>query len=274
MTACGAVANPFSIQKAYADTVSARTARVSFTVAVNQAGSNAGSPMSFGGTGVMNLDGRAMDLNAQLPGGLGTIRIEMLGTTLYMDASGIKRFAGGQGGLPAGKSWIKMDLARLLGPGAMSAAGSATANDPGDLLAQLKAASASGLRNLGTADVDGAQTTHYRMTVDIAKAAAKMAAAPDATPLTKATAAREAHMAPAPVDLWVDAHNLIHPFRMTMHPSSTTTMTETMTLSDFGVPVSIQPPPAAATVDATSLPGFNQGLQSQSAAGAGSATSG
>jgi len=73
--------------------------------------------------------------------------------------------------LPGGKHWIELDLSKL-GKAAGIDLGkllSGSQFQPGDLLGMLKAEGAK-ISKLGSATVDGAATTHYRVTIDMAKA--------------------------------------------------------------------------------------------------------
>lgn len=144
--------------------------------------------------------------------------------------------------LPAGKTWLKLDLAtasKTLGVNASAL----TAQDPTAALAQAQAIT--GLHDLGTATLNGVQTTRYRGSIDVAKL-------PAATrQLLTETSARF-----GPMDVWVGADGYVHRVRVatTAKANGQTAKTVvTMTLSGYGVPVSASPPPAAATVDASTV---------------------
>lgn len=255
LAGCG-TANPFSIQKAYGATVSAKTARVTFKANLTGSGTNSGITAQITGAGVMDLNGHGVDLTAQIPV-VGAIRIEEVGQILYMKLpSGLASSA--RLGLPGGKTWVKIDLAKAVGPNGLGSLDTFGEENPTQLLARLQNASTTGLVRVGQDKVDGVVTTRYRATIDPAREAAKAAAAPSATPMAKALAAQEAKITSLPVNVWVDTNNLLRRVEVNLSIPSGGSIDETMNLYDFGTPVSITPPPPAQTMDASALSGFNQ----------------
>jgi hypothetical protein len=144
--------------------------------------------------------------------------------------------------LPAGKTWLKLDLAtaaKTLGVNASAL----TAQDPTAALAQLRALT--GLTQVGTATIDKIETTHYRGHVDPAKLPA------DTKALVKNSGA-----AFGPVDVWVGADGYVHRVRVRTTATSNGQKARTlvtMTLSEYGEPVSVSVPAAAATADASTV---------------------
>src|SRR4029077_6763614 len=71
--------------------------------------------------------------------------------------------------LPAGKTWIKGDAKSLShsSTGQLSQFGSLAGTDPRDVFAFLKAVSGS-IEAVGTEELRGVETNHYRATVDLA----------------------------------------------------------------------------------------------------------
>lgn len=258
LAACGGTT--FSMVRAYGDTVAARTARVTLDATITIPGPQAaGATIHLTGGGVTDLTTRTGDLTAHVPGA-GPIEERLVGGTMYMHYPSISP----RSGLPAGKTWVSMKLSELCGNS--SALGSAGAADPTSVLSQLRNASTSGLQDLGSASVAGVQTTHYRATLDLAKAAqAKCSSGP----LSGVIAKEASRFHTMPVDVWVDSADRIRQMRIRMDlPIGTATghMDMTVGFSDFGVAVNVVPPDPAETIDMTQLPGFNQALQ---AAGSG-----
>jgi hypothetical protein len=101
---------------------------------------------------------------------------------------------------------------------------------------------------VGTETVDGAATTHYRVTVP---------------PQTFATSGMIAGK-PVPVDVWIDAQHRVRQEKLSVvltadgssasasgSARKTLGMTMTLHLSDFGTPVRVSAPPAGQVTDAT-----------------------
>lgn len=164
------------------------------------------------------------------------------GTTVYVSSQLFSTF------LPAGKQWLKIDLAaagKTLGVDA-SVLGE---QDPAASLAQLKAIT--NVQELGTATVGGVQTTHYRGSIDVSK-----------LPKGSSSVLGQAGASIGPVDVWVGADGYVHRVRVTTKTSTGTGNVAktvlTTTLSRFGEGVVVVTPPASATVDASklSIPGL------------------
>ena len=156
------------------------------------------------------------------------------------------RFAGLP--LPTDKSWIKVDLekaANALGvklPQLQLGGGNPS---PADALAQLRGSKDA--KKLGTATIDGVNTTHYRVTIDLDRALAR------ATPeqrkackeLVRAAKRNGVDVAPTHADVWIGDDDLVRRFSETIGSVGSITMT----FSDYGAPVQIEAPPADETLD-------------------------
>lgn len=155
-----------------------------------------------------------------------------------------------------GKPWL---AATMSGPGSGAAAPFLFAGPhagPADLLTILSGAG-SGMRKLGNATIKGVRVTHYRVTVDAAKAVsrARPAAQPRLRSLLSLVKAKS-----FPADVWVDSRGLVRRIRVRLDlagggkPAGAVT-TETVTFSDFGVPVQVSAPPAADVASMPPVPG-------------------
>lgn len=153
--------------------------------------------------------------------------------------------------IPGGKPWIKLALSKLgkqagLDLGSMLSGGQF---EPTDLLALLRAEGAK-VHKVGAATIDGAATTHYRVTVDLAKALRSKGLA---SPMLKGIAA---HMKSVSDDVWIGKDGLVRRIRaaysMPTLPSSPR-MAMTMNLYDYGAHVTIAAPPSSEVFDATQL---------------------
>jgi hypothetical protein len=155
--------------------------------------------------------------------------------------------------LPGGKHWISLDVSKL-GKSAGLDLGkllSGSELQPGDLLSMLEAEGAT-VQKLGPATVDGSATTHYRVTIDVAKA---LQAKGLTSPLL---AGAVAQMPTVPEDVWIGQDGLVH--RIRIQSQSPLRFGMTMDLYDYGANVTIAAPPGSDVFDATAL--AEQGLGS------------
>jgi len=154
--------------------------------------------------------------------------------------------------IPGGKHWVKLDVSKLGKSAGIDLekllAGSQM--QPGDLLSMLKAEGAK-IRKVGPATVDGAATTHYRATVDLAKAL-------EAKGLTSPLLAGIATQMPkVPEDVWVGKDGLVRRIGLSLGlPQGHMDMR--MDLYDYGADVTIAAPPSSDVFDATAF--AEQGL--------------
>jgi hypothetical protein len=164
--------------------------------------------------------------------------------------------------LPPGKSWVKVDLATAGQSIGVDASGlsQSQAGDPSQTLDYLRGAS-DNITRVGTEDVRGTQTTHYRAVVDLNKAAAQSPTARDAIKSTVKLLGSSTQ----PVDVWVDTDGRVRRMKYTVDLSKSKVPTSaagvpgsvafTLELFDFGVPVQAQLPPPDQVVDLSTLQG-------------------
>ena len=251
--ACGGTS--FSMVRAYGDTVAARTAKVTLDATITIPGpAAAGASIHLTGGGVTDLATRTGDLTVYMPGA-GAIEERMVAGIMYMRYPAVRPGVG----LPAGKTWVSMNFGELCGNASML--GGAGAADPTSVLSQLRNNSTSGLQDLGSATVGGAQTTHYRATVDLAKAVKTKC---PSGPLSAVIAKQAARVPTMPADVWVDSSDRIRQMRISMDmpmASASAHMDMTVGFSDFGVAVNVVPPAPTETIDLTQLPAFSQAMQ-------------
>jgi hypothetical protein len=156
--------------------------------------------------------------------------------------------------LPGGKHWVELDVSKL-GKSAGLDLGkllSGSQLQPSDLLSMLKAEGAQ-VRSLGAATVDGIATTHYRVTIDTAKA---LQAQGLSSPLL---AGATAELPKVPVDAWIGNDGLLRRIRIAAGTAQGR-LDLTMNLSDYGTTVAISAPPSSDVFDATQL--AQQGIPS------------
>jgi hypothetical protein len=158
--------------------------------------------------------------------------------------------------LPGGKHWVELDVSKLgksagLDVGKLLSGGQI---QPGDLLSMLQAEGAK-IRNLGSATVDGDAATHYRVTIDTAKALQTKGLN---SPLLAGAAAE---LPKIPVDAWIGTDGLLR--RITFEAATAQGHVDmTMDLYDYGANVTISAPPSSDVFDATQL--AQQGIPSLS----------
>ena len=173
---------------------------------------------------------------------------------------GYVRFPALDGQLPAGKTWIRGDAD---GP---STSGfdfgeleQFAKSDPRDVLGALRAVT-SEVETVGSEQLRGVETTHYRATVDPARARearerARIGQGPQS--LVDQLSA-QAGVGPFPVDVWLDASGLVRKLSLSVEatePSTSRSSEVSMSfeLWDYGQAVDIELPPASQVVDASSL---------------------
>jgi hypothetical protein len=232
------------------------TAATSSRVAISTTMSGPGVTTTITATGEFDYALRRGVL--QMGGGLapGGVEVRFLPPRIYVriaDAAGMA--------LPSGKSWIEIPLVSqanaslpFLPPGDVNAS-------PMDLLSALTAI-ASNVTNLGSATVRGVVVTHYRVTVDLAKAEAHQQ--PQARAEFHAFA-RSLNATTLPVDVWVDGQAMVRRLAVSLPmPSGYGTpaglrLSEAVDFYDFGVPVLVSAPPASEVISANE---FSQSMAS------------
>jgi hypothetical protein len=161
--------------------------------------------------------------------------------------------------LPAGKTWIKGDAKTLAGAdaGQLKQFGSFAGTDPRDVLGLLKAVSGS-ITAVGSDKIRGVQTNHYRATIDTAKLEQLVPAAQRQSLGGLDQAARQAGVTALPVDVWVDADQLVRQVSIDLDAKQSGTgmpvkASLVVELNDYGTPLELNLPPADEVVDAATL---------------------
>jgi hypothetical protein len=257
LAACGggASASATLLRDAPKRTTDARTARME--VAVDQSGAKgqqAAAPIK--------IDGEA-DFSARR--GHMLIDLSQLGLpgppidAVFDNAMVYEKFPPALGAaLPPGKSWVKVDLAsagKSVGAAGLS---QAQAGDPSQTLDYLRGVTGNVAR-VGTDEIRGTHTTHYRTTVDLKKAAEQSPTARDRINSTIKLLGSSAQ----PLDVWIDAQGRVRRINYTVDlskskattPSIPGSATFTLDLFDFGVPVQATVPPADQIADLSALSG-------------------
>jgi hypothetical protein len=132
-----------------------------------------------------------------------------------------------------GKAWVRLDAKEFTK--GMESGAAPTTTDPLSMFEQLAAVDAE-IEQVGTEEIRGVTTTHFRTRLDLTKSPVQPKVAPTG-PLLEA-------LRNVPVDVWLDDHDRPRRQRMTFAlgagGGSFTTTTEAY---DFGTPVDIEIPP-------------------------------
>jgi hypothetical protein len=177
---------------------------------------------------------------------LGGEEVRYLPPRIYVE------FAGAVGPpIPAGKSWVEISLPSQAAGGSVGFLPLGGVNaSPMDLLSALTAV-ASNVIDLGPATIRGVAVTHYRVTVDLAKAAAHLQAEASADFRSFASSLGSSTL---PVDVWVDGQARVNRIAITLPMPSGSGMpagfrlAEAADFYDFGIPVQVSPPPASEVI--------------------------
>jgi hypothetical protein len=163
--------------------------------------------------------------------------------------------------LGAPTPWIKIDPATV--PGMAGQLGSLTGgqSDPTGSMTMLYGLI--DVEEIGADTIDGAQATHYRASFDLSKALEQIPAAHREAlqqaidGLRRQTGGQD--LTDMPIDIWVDSDGYLKRLQYLLElpdgatGSSGGSFGMTMTLSNVGAPVDIQPPPADQVTDILDL---------------------
>jgi len=187
-------------------------------------------------------------------GGVPEMETVMIDTVMYMKMEGLEEQLGAE--------WVKFDLAEVgkgmgvdfeqlmqLGQGS-----------PAEQLDYLRAMA--DLEEVGTEQIDGVETTHYKGVVDLRKY-------PDAVPESEREEARRSvdklielsGDATTPTEVWIDDESLVRRQKMTMtqtKPAKSTTKMD-IRFTDFGKSVSIEAPRGAKDITDLAKDSIEQG---------------
>ena len=245
-----------AVAEAATKTAEAGSARVSFTGTMEGV---PGGPFTFTGEGEFSdRQGRMTfdmsDLGAAAGGAFGgEMEMVMDGLLIYM-----KFPPDIASQLPGGKQWLRIDLA---------AAGDELGidfeelmqfqqTDPTQTLQYLRGASED-FEEVGSEEVRGVETTHYRGTVDLRKALEQIPAESREGFERVLELVGETRM---PFEVWIDDDGLARRMKYEQplpagQGSQDASMGLTMEMYDFGTEVDVEPPPANEVVDLQELIG-------------------
>jgi hypothetical protein len=243
-----------SVQNAVDPVAQAATKTVnsgSVEVAMNGKVSAAGQEIPLKGEGVFDLKAKRgqLTMTTSAPG-QGDVRVEeiMDGLVLYMRSDALA------GALPGGKTWLKIDLVaagRKTGIDMSQLQQLSGGGDPTQFLSYL--AKAGDVHKVGSEDINGTPTTHYRATIDFDKLAGSAgSAAASVRQVQKLTGQKT-----MPTDIWIDGSQRVRrqTVAITVKQPVPITVDLTIDYKRFGIPVDVHAPAAADTADAADLSG-------------------
>ena len=221
--------------------------------------------LSLSASGYVDERHRAgeMDMNlagipgiSQVTGGAGNIHMIFKFPVIYVNMPLLASK------LPEGKTWMKIDLAKLASKAGIDASqlGSLNQADPTQFLSYLRA-STGAVTTVGGEQIDGVPTTHYRATLQLDRIL-------DRLPGSQRAAARSVleHLGTGsiPVDVWVDQQGRLRRMQLSIgggssgasapaSPLASVTGTLTLDLTSYGAVPPIVPPPASQVFDASAV---------------------
>ena len=205
-----------------------------------------GQNVEFGAEGLFDYASTTGELTFTLPGGGGELRQRVLGDSLYLE-------------LPTEQGvFYELKLSELVDT---SLAG---ASDPTAGLQALEGAS-DDVTEVGKEEVRGAETTHYRGTLDVQKSLEALKG-PLRDVLDQALA--NADVKDVPFDAYIDDDGRLRRLDQTLTienpemPGQSIEVTTQLEVYDFGVEVDVEKPPADAVRDGAPLLKAFRGLGS------------
>lgn len=230
-----------AVQNAYRNTVAADTAKMT----VSSKAVADGQAVTAHGAGVVDLRKGASRITLTSQGT--EIEQRVVDGVVYQKPSGGQRAE-----IPGGKTWMKIDPARLNRSGAT---GQSQAGDPAEPFHYLKGAGRDDVTRVGTQTLDGTRTTHYRVSVPVASLAKD-------NPRQAEELRRQLGKSSLPVDLWLDDQGRLRQesVRLALHPlkgrtpgkeNTQVTSTTVLRFTDFGTRADVAAPPASDTADVT-----------------------
>jgi len=242
----GAAVSIKTLQAAVSNTQAAPSSR--FTLDVSTAG--AGHDVNVHGSGVTTADHKTAQITFEIPM-LGSVEARIVDGTMYMNLGSLGALSGK---LPEGKQWVSISLDALksqAGSDFGSLFGQTQQNGPTQGLEYLQGLSGD-VTKVGDDTIAGAHATHYRASIDYAKVAAKL-------PPSSALAGKLAKLGVVPADVWINDDDRVVKMHFNVEGGAfgggAGTADFTMEITDFGVPVDVQAPPADQTVDVSGLLG-------------------
>jgi hypothetical protein len=211
----------------------------------------AGQTIPINGNGALDMRNQRVRMSMSFPiPGFGSMKTDALfdGQDIYMHLPEALTQR-----IPLGKPWLKLDIAALAKSTGVDLKGLSQPNqgNPADMLAALKAVGSS--RKVGSENIGGVATTHYRATIDPKQALDRIPDKQSAGALKQMLST--SGLSSIPIDVWVDRAGRVRRESLKVSAAGTS-MDMTVSFTRFGVPVDTTPPAADQVLDASSLLAF------------------
>src|SRR4051794_3540007 len=180
--------------------------------------------------GLISPDGKQGTFTTGLPNGLGDMTFEAIDKTMYVHASP-------RAVASLGKHWVALTLTTPSG----WAPNQPSVGADGLGFVHLMPGATGEVHNLGTARIEGVRTTHYRVTIDLQKAAA--AEAPELR-TGSVSELQAAGISTEPVDVWLDREGAPRQMSFTFNVQSVRADFQ-LRLSGSTKPLQLTAPPAS-----------------------------
>ena len=240
------------IQAAYTTTTAAKSARIAITFeAVGPTSASAAATI----TGAEDFEHKRSETTSSLAG-VGTIEQRQIGSDIYVKLP--SSLAATQLVPKPIKPWTHIRLTDLHMPAGLASLWGSTGSDPTAYLKLLTSVTSS-VTAVGTDDVRGQQSTHYRMTFD----AAKIRKLDEQLGDCGDDGDDPSSDANTPLNVWLDSQGRLTRMQIAMNQDSSTGTSGAPSVSppqsgsepgaitfefyDYGAPVSIEAPPADQT---------------------------
>lgn len=201
-----------------------------------------GQGLNGNGSGVFNTGkSRSGQLSMKVSSNGRDVPVDTIitGNTFYMRSPVFAQV------LSQDKQWIKLDLVALAQQRGVDLSSLLDASPtPANALAYLEGAR--DVEKVGTNTVGGVKTTHYKVTVDLERAAAH-AKGTERQSLRRVIS--QSKLRTLPLEVWIDGKDYIRRVSYEEHAGRQQAAHVTMELHDFGSPVSIKPPPSDSVID-------------------------
>ncbi|MFF2329976.1 MULTISPECIES: DUF1396 domain-containing protein [unclassified Streptomyces] len=200
------------------------------------------------GTAAMSLKPPAMQMHMKggSAGETGEVEIRLTGDAMYIN-----------GGAEAaaemdGKTWLKLDMAELKKSTGQDPLGGLSAQaDRNPAADSLSMSASKDLKKVGTATIDGVQTTHYIGTVPLEAMRASLADEDAATRERREEELKryeDLGVEKLSMDMWIDGSDRTKQVR-TRAVTDEDPLDLTITFLDFDKPLTVKAPPASETMD-------------------------
>ncbi|HVE97801.1 MAG TPA: LppX_LprAFG lipoprotein [Mycobacteriales bacterium] len=234
------------VRASSAKTLAAESSKVSITITTEVDG----TPTTMSGEGAFDYTTRrgtlTMDLGSLLAGT--TVEVRSIGDVIYTSVPPVAA------GLLGGKKFMRIDLKALAAKNETFAS-LRTGTDPSSGLDALRGAK--DVKKVGTEQVRGEATTHYRGTIDLGEAKAELSGDAAAAIEHLRTTLKVEEI---PFEAWLDDAGRSRRMKMSIDSPGTAatgnkpqSVDMTIETFDFGTKVDVVEPPAAEVADGTAL---------------------